>query len=231
MELENRIPIITMNPDGTVTHVDVSNNGSEEVSNINETNVSAVQEVGATQQICNAVSEHVANVVAENQVIDPTLAGLKAFDKLKESSSEEVIRALQNKTTMEIANTDESVAQKMKENSRKIIDTHLTVERDEADLKRYTSFWEKNKAAVKMYGYDEKTVRPNWQTFLMKLGADFWFVISFIIGTLVICPISVFTDMFSNIFKKGWVAILLGVVVYLIITVVVPVLSVYIPKI
>ena len=89
----------------------------------------------------------------------------------------------------------------------------------------------KNKSAVKMYGYDKEDPRPNWQTAMMKFGSNLWFVIYWIIATFTVCPLSVFFDVFRAIFKKGWLAMIVAIFTYLVITVGIPLLSIYLPQI
>ena len=65
---------------------------------------------------------------------------------------------------------------------------------------------------------------------MMKAGSNIWFVIYWIIATVTVCPLSVFFDVFKAIFKKGWLAMVVAVVVYLAIVIGVPWLGTIISK-
>lgn len=192
-------------------------------TNLENDLVEQIQSEAETQannmvQMANTASEALA---------DPAVT---AFNALKTTSEEDVVRALQNKATIEVATTNEDVRNKMEDNAKAIIDNHLTVTKNEAEAKNEQSFWNRNKSAVKMYGYSENDPRPNWQTALMKVGSNIWFVIYWIIATVTVCPLSVFFDVFRAIFKKGWLAMVVAVVVYLAIVIGVPWIGTIIAK-
>lgn len=151
----------------------------------------------------------------ETGKLNPAIA---TFKVLESTSTDRVITALQNKKTLEIAATDEDVSKRMETNAKVLIDNQLSETENKAAAKNEKSFWERNKSAVKMYGYSEENPRPNWQTALMKTGSNVWFVIYYIIATLTVCPLSVFFDVFKAIFKKGWVAMVVAILLYLLLT-------------
>jgi hypothetical protein len=76
-----------------------------------------------------------------------------------------------------------------------------------------------------MYGFKEE--RPLWQQKMMVVGAAVWFVIYFIVASFTVCPLEVFFDVFKNIFKKGWLSMLMAIIVYLVIVVGIPLLTTY----
>jgi len=194
-----------------------------------ETNV----ENDIVQQIEQEAQDQANNIVqmataASEALADPAVS---AFNALKMTSEEDVVRALQNKATIEVATTDEEVQGRMKDNAAKIIDNHLNVTKNEAEAKNEQSFWKRNKSAVKMYGYSDDDPRPNWQTAMMKFGSNIWFIVYWIVATVTVCPLSVFFDVFKAIFKKGWLAMIVAVIAYLAIVVGIPWLGTIIAKI
>ena len=57
------------------------------------------------------------------------------FKALSTSTPEEVVNALQNKAAIEIATNDEEVKEKMDENAKKIINTHLNTTKNDTEAK------------------------------------------------------------------------------------------------
>jgi uncharacterized BrkB/YihY/UPF0761 family membrane protein len=99
----------------------------------------------------------------------------------------------------------------------------MKVVANETATKVNESHFDLHKAASKMYGFKE--ARPLWQQKMMVFGSAIWFIIYFIIATFTVCPISVFCDVFKNIFKKAWLAIIVSILVYLAIIVGIPLLT------
>lgn len=191
-------------------------------------NVDIPQEVTVDHVLATANPDDSTIIDMETGKINPAIA---TFKTLKETSHEEVITALQNKKTIEIAATDKEVAKKMDDNAKKLIDNQLEATENEAVTKNQESFSRRHKTATKMYGYpDDGDPRPKWQTTMMKVGADFWFIVYFIVATVTVCPLSVFFDVFKAIFKKGWLAMVVAIITYLVITIALPLIAIYVPK-
>lgn len=151
--------------------------------------------------------------------------GVKEFNALKETSITDVVRAMQNKKTMEIAEKDEKVKAEMEEKSKQAIDNAMKVVANEGAAKVNESHFKLHKSASQMYGFKEE--RPLWQQKMMVVGAAVWFVIYFIVASFTVCPLEVFFDVFKNIFKKGWLSMLMAIIVYLVIVVGIPLLTTY----
>lgn len=149
--------------------------------------------------------------------------GINEFNALKETQVIDVVRAVQNKKTMELAETDETVIAQMEENAKHSIDDSMKVVANESATKVNESHFDLHKTANKMYGFKE--ARPLWQQKMMVVGSAIWFVVYFIIASFTVCPISVFCDVFNNIFKRAWIAVFVSILVYSAIFVGIPIIT------
>ena len=146
----------------------------------------------------------------ENAVVSK---GVEEFNTLKETQATDVVRAVQNKKTMELIETDESVKGKVEENAKHVIEDSMKVVANESKERLNKSHFDLHKTASKMYGFKEE--RPLWQQKMMVIGSSIWFVIYFIIASFTVCPLQVFFDVLHNIFKKGWLTMIIAIIMYL----------------
>lgn len=153
----------------------------------------------------------------------PNKQGIDEFNALKGTQVIDVVRAVQNKKTMELAEKDETVRAQMEENAKRSIDDSMKVVTNESATKVNESHFDLHKTASKMYGFKE--ARPLWQQKMMVIGSAIWFIVYFIIASVTVCPISVFCDVFNNIFKKAWIAVVVSILTYLAIFAGIPLLT------
>lgn len=149
--------------------------------------------------------------------------GIENFNALKDEKIVDVVRAVQNKKALDLAEKDETIKAQMDENAKQFIGNSMQVVANETTTQVNKSYFELHKSANKMYGFKEE--RPRWQQKMMVFGNSIWFVIYFIIATFTVCPLSVFFDVFRNIFKKGWLSMIVSILVYLAITFGIPLLT------
>lgn len=150
-------------------------------------------------------------------------SGIEEFKELKHTEVSDVVKAFQNHKTMQLIQENEEIKSSVEESSRDVIKSTIEVVKNENKEKVTESHHNLNKTACDMYGF--KTARPMWQQKLMVWGASFWFVIYFIIASITVCPLRVFFDVFKNIFKHAWLAGLVAGLIYLAITVGIPLLT------
>lgn len=148
---------------------------------------------------------------------------IENFNALKDEKLVNVVRAVQNKKALDLAEKDETIKAQMDENAKQFIGNSMQVVANETTTQVNKSYFELHKSANKMYGFKEE--RPRWQQKMMVFGNSIWFVIYFIIATFTVCPLSVFFDVFRNIFKKGWLSMIVSILVYLAITFGIPLLT------
>ena len=158
----------------------------------------------------------------KNQIVERSKE-LEAFNALKTANAGDMVQALQNKEIMDVIATDAETKEELNKNAKNIVKTQTDTIKTKVDSDNQKAKFDSNKDACEVYGVSESC--PLWQQRLMKLGASFWFFIYFIIATVTIAPIGIFSRKLSNIFKKGWIAILVGVLFYLFITVGIPLLT------
>lgn len=148
---------------------------------------------------------------------------VETFQELKGTRATDVVRAMQNKRAMEIAEGDEDVRRKIDESAKRVIDNSTQVVRNESEADVTHSHFILHKTAIQMYGFNEE--RPLWQQKMMQIGSAVWFVVYFIIASITVCPLSVFFDVFKNIFKRGWLAMIVTIIAYLCVVVGIPLLT------
>ena len=177
-----------------------------------------VEEVKVEEQ--STIDDGLADI--KNQIVERSKE-LEAFNALKSANAGDMVKALQNKEIMDVIATDAETKEALNKNAKTIVQTQTDTIKTKVDSENQQAKFDSNKDACEVYGVSESC--PLWQQRLMKLGANFWFIIYFIIATVVIAPIGIFTRKLSNIFRKGWVALLVGIVFYLLLTVGIPLLT------
>lgn len=151
----------------------------------------------------------------ELEELDELDSPIEAFKELKESNVDDVIKALQNQTVLDLAQNDEGVKKQLDENAKAIINSHTDKLKTEAEQANQEAQFTKNKASYELYGV-EKTC-PKWQMKLMNIGAAIWFVIYWVIAFFTVVPINTFASMIGNIIHKKWKIIFLTILFYVII--------------
>lgn len=150
-------------------------------------------------------------------------SGIEEFNALKNASATDMVKALQNQKTLELAKNDEDTKNQIEQNARHGLQNALKEVSNESDAKVNKAHFELHKSASKMYGFKEE--RPMWQQRMMVVGSSIWFIVYFIVASLTVCPLTVFFDVFKNIFKKGWLAMVVAILVYALIVVGIPLLT------
>ena len=158
----------------------------------------------------------------DNEVVSKENTAMQAFDKFANTDTSKVIQAMQNKEVVDIVDTDEDIHNQLKKNAKEMVTTHTDTMSTKIKKENQQAKFDANKSACDVYGVSNSC--PLWQQNLMVIGSNIWFIVYFIIATLIIAPISVFTIKLSNIFKHGWVALLVGILTYLFIAVGMPLL-------
>lgn len=156
------------------------------------------------------IQKEITNVEIEN------------FKTLAKADVGETIQALQNKEIFSTVKDDEQVKQQLKDNAKKIISTQTDTITTKVRTDNLRAKFDANKDACQVYGVSESC--QMWKQKLMTFGSNIWFCIYFIIASFTVAPISIFSNMLSNVFKKGWIALLVGIILYLFIAIGVPLL-------
>lgn len=151
------------------------------------------------------------------------LQAIEQFNALKETKVVDVVRAVQNKQALELAEQDDTVKNQIAESAKQSIDNSMEVVANENASQLNKSYFERYQTASKMYGFKEE--RPKWQQKMMVVGSSIWFVIYFVLASVTVCPLSVFFDVFKNIFKKGWLSFIISIIAYLFLTIGLPLLT------
>ena len=131
-------------------------------------------------------------------------------EKTTEQLLEEVHKAA---LVAEVKNNDET-KNKIMQQAQKTIDQNIQEIDNKNNLKVQQAVYDTNKEACRCYGIEDSV--PTWEVKMMAIGHAIWFVIYFIFASLTFCPINVFVKGIKSFVKNAWLAILFGVVCYLV---------------
>ena len=98
-----------------------------------------------------------------------------------------------------------------------VIENKLNAIKAKADQEDKEATFNNNKNACECFGYNEATT-SKWAVNAMKIWHEAMTFIWFIIGCFTFAPVTFIAKKINVIFKKSWLAILVAVVLYLIIT-------------
>lgn len=144
--------------------------------------------------------------------------------KTNEQILEEVHKAA---IVAEVQNNDET-KEKIMAQAQKTIDQSIQELDNKNNLKVQQAMYDANKEACRCYGIEDTV--PTWEVRMMKVGHGVWFVIYFIFATLTFCPINVFVKGIKSFIKNAWLAVLVGVICYLVIVLGIPLILSYLKK-
>ena len=102
----------------------------------------------------------------------------------------EIIGEIHKQAVIEQVKNSEEVQKRVLDQAEKSIDNELESLNQEGIARKQETTYNANKEACKNYGIDSSV--PLWQIRLMKVGSAVWFVIYWVIASLIICPINVF---------------------------------------
>lgn len=155
----------------------------------------------------------------------------QAFNVVEEKKdTSEVIEKLQQEALLHAVKTDKATQEKLLDNAKKSAENEFYAMEQKTIAKKQEATYNANEEACRNYGIDKAVAL--WQIKLMKIGSAIWFILYFIIATFTIAPIMVFFKGIKSFIKQTWLAVIFALLLYLILSVVIPILSIYVfPKI
>lgn len=138
----------------------------------------------------------------------------------KKTGAAAIIDEVHKQAVVATVQNSENVRNRVLKQAEKSIDNELQ-SIDQENIKRLqATTYDANKDACSNYGINSDV--PLWQIRLMKIGSAFWFIIYWIVATVLICPINVFCKGLKSFIKQSWLVIIVGVLLYLLVAVGVP---------
>ena len=155
----------------------------------------------------------------------------QAFNVVEEKKdTSEVIEKLQQEALLHAVKTDKATQEKLLDNAKKSAENEFYAMEQKSIAKKQEATYNANEEACRNYGIDKAVAL--WQIKLMKIGSAIWFILYFIIATFTIAPIMVFFKGIKSFIKQTWLAVIFALLLYLVLSVVIPILSIYVfPKI
>ena len=145
----------------------------------------------------------------------------KNEEKVQEPKTNEELLAEVHKAAIvaEVKNNDETKG-KIMDQAKRTIDQSIQELDNKNNLKVQNAVYNANSEACRCYGIEDSV--PVWQVKLMAAGHAVWFVIYFIFASVTFCPINVFVKGIKSFVKNAWLAVLFGVICYLVIVIGIP---------
>ena len=168
----------------------------------------------------------------EQHQVSNQVANITQTFAVKEQASDtsEVIEKLQQEALLHAVKTDKATQEKLLDNAKKSAENEFYAMEQKTIAKKQEATYNANEEACRNYGIDKAVAL--WQIKLMKIGSAIWFILYFIIATFTIAPIMVFFKGIKSFIKQTWLAVIFALLLYLVLSVVIPLLSIYVfPKI
>ncbi|MDA3779720.1 MAG: hypothetical protein PF487_05775 [Bacteroidales bacterium] len=151
------------------------------------------------------------------------------FNKKKKESNKDVVsrtevivKELHDQGLIQFVEGNEEVQEKVMLQVAKSIDTELSKINSKGTKEAQNEAYDANSESCKNYGVD--TAVEQWKIKMMRIGSGIWFVIYFIIASVSITPVSVFTRGLNTFIKRMWISMIFAILVWLLITVGIPLL-------
>lgn len=146
----------------------------------------------------------------------------------QDKAGELVESAFQQAVVHKVA-TDEAVQTELLDSAGKVIKNKTSAIRERADQEEKEAYFNNRKGACDCFGYNEATT-PKWAVNVMNIWHNVMTALWLFIGFFTFAPVTFVAKKITVIFKKTWLAVLVALVLYLAVTVGIPLLTVYLKK-
>ena len=164
--------------------------------------------------------------IEDLEVVDSTLPSQPVVEK--SIVEKRIVEKLPESAVATVVQTDEETKAELLETAKQTVKTEFSTLSQQALNKKQKAIYDANKEACLDYGIEREV--PMWQVRMMRVGSAIWFVIYFIVATVTIAPVSVFFKGIKSFIKRSWLAIAISVLLYLFITIGMPLLIVLLKK-
>jgi hypothetical protein len=138
----------------------------------------------------------------------PTAQPPKAGDMVEQAFTAAVYATVAN---------NEKVQSDIAEGAEKVIQNKTSAIKAQAEMEAKEAYFNNKKSACECFGYNE-TSTEKWAVSIMAIWHNIATAIWIIVGMFTFAPITFFAKRVSVIIKKAWLAVLVGIIIYLLVT-------------
>lgn len=171
------------------------------------------------------IADRKANEVAtvEEKPVAPAIT-FDAPPEKKADKAGELVETALNQAIVHTVATDEDVKNELLESAGKVVKNKTNAIRERADQEEKEAYFNNRKGACDCFGYDEATTEK-WAVKSMNFWHNIMTAIWIFIGSFTFAPITFVGKKLKVIFKKTWLAFTIATVIYLLVTVGLPLLT------
>lgn len=167
--------------------------------------------------ILNSNLNELENVAKKNE--ESLQNQLEVFKTLSNTDSSALINAAHNQKIM-TAMQDPLIDKKLTEGAKDYIENKVEAKVAEGKKENQDAKYDLRKEACENYGKNASC--PMWQQNMMVIGDAFWFLFYWIVASVTICPIMIFSKGIKGVIKISWLSWILAAIIYLLIAVAIP---------
>lgn len=179
-----------------------------------------------------AIAQRKTNEVAtvEQKPVAPVIN----FDRKPESvavteekpqdTATELVESAFNQAIVHKVTNDETLQNEMLDIAGDVIKNKTNAIKERADQEDKEAYFNNRKGACDCFGYDESTTEK-WAVKVMNFWHNIMTAIWIFIGSFTFAPVAFVTKKLVVIFKKTWIAATIAIIIYLLISVGIPLLT------
>lgn len=167
--------------------------------------------------------------IAERKAVDvPAISFDTPVQVQKEVKAQdtagELVESAFNQAVVHRVATDEDVKNELLDSAGKVIKNKTNAIKERAEQEEKEAYFNNRKGACDCFGYDEATTEK-WAVNFMNFWHNIMTAIWILAGCFTFAPITFVAKKIKVIFKKTWVAVTLAMIIYLGVTVGIPLLT------
>lgn len=151
-------------------------------------------------------------------------APLAKQEKTATDTAGDLVESAFNQAVVHTVATNEDVKNELLDSAGKVIKNKTNAIKERADQEEKEAYFNNRKGACECFGYDEATTEK-WAVNFMNLWHNIMTAIWILIGCFTFAPVTFVAKKIKVIFKKTWIAVTLAVLIYLMLTVGIPLLT------
>lgn len=138
------------------------------------------------------------------------------------SEDQDIVGVLHKTAIISEVKNDEGIRQQIVDQAHKTINQNILKIDSDNTTRVQQAIYDVNKEACNCYGIEQSV--PTWEVKLMRGGHAVWFVVYWLFASLTICPVNVFIKGIRSFIKNSWLAVVISVMCYALITIGIPLL-------
>jgi hypothetical protein len=146
--------------------------------------------------------------------------------KTSKDTAGELVENAFSQAVIHRVQTDESVQNELLDSAEKVIKNKTNAIKEQAELEDKTAHFNNRKGACECFGYNETTTEK-WAVNCMNVWHNIATAVWIFIGAFTFAPITFVAKKIVVIFKIGWIAFVVAILIYIFIAVGIPHLIAY----